>query len=139
MKTQRVRFPNGKTSWVVLDDNYQPIQPITQYIRYLQNLERSPNTVSSYASHMKLYWEFLQDACLDWTGVNLEKLADFIVWLREPVPGAISMRSYEARRKERTINKILSAVYGFSDILHHSQQDLKKRVYQRIIRAFRLQ
>ena len=53
MKTQRVRFPDGKTSWVVLDDNYQPIQPITQYIRYLQNLERSPNTVSSYASHMK--------------------------------------------------------------------------------------
>jgi hypothetical protein len=27
----------------------------------------------------------------------------------------------------------------FTDILHHSQQDLKNRVYQRIIKVFRLQ
>ncbi|MGG6240579.1 tyrosine-type recombinase/integrase [Nodosilinea sp. AN01ver1] len=118
MKTQRVRFPDGKVSWVVLDDNYQPVQPITQYIRYLQNLERSPNTVSNYASHMKLYWEFLQNACLAWTDINLEKLADFILWLREPEPGTISMRTCEARRSERTINKILSAVYGFYEYHH---------------------
>lgn len=132
MKTQRVRFPDGKTSWVVLDDNYQPIQPITQYIRYLQNLERSPNTVSSYASHMKLYWEFLQDSCLDWTHVNLEKLADFILWLREPEPSAISMRLQEARRSERTINKILSAIYGFYEFHHRlgNVEDVKAYGYQ---------
>ncbi|HIK13840.1 MAG TPA: tyrosine-type recombinase/integrase [Leptolyngbyaceae cyanobacterium M33_DOE_097] len=132
MKTQRVRFPDGKTSWVVLDDKYQPIQPITQYIRYLQNLERSPNTVSSYASHMKLYWEFLQDACLDWTHVNLEKLADFVLWLREPGPGTISIQSQEARRSERTINKILSAIYGFYEFHYRigNVEDLKAYGYQ---------
>lgn len=114
MKTQRIRLPEGnQVGWIVLDDNHHPIQPIQAYIRYLENLERSPNTIHAYANHLKLYWEFLHDAKLEWEQVSLENLADFITWLRRPEPKVVSMQEQESKRTERTINTILSAVCGF--------------------------
>lgn len=78
-------------------------------------MERSPNTVLSYASHLKLYWEFLRDSDLGWKAITLENLADFIAWLRRPDPRTISIKPEESRRSEGTINGIISAVCGFYD------------------------
>ncbi len=47
MKPQRIRLPDGKVSWLVLDDDYQPIEPITRYIKYIESLERSPNIATA--------------------------------------------------------------------------------------------
>lgn len=114
MKVQKVRIPNSdRVTWVVLGENYLPIQPIREYLRYLENIERSPNTVLAYANHLKLYWEFLQDSLFDWREVTLEKLADFIHWLRSPDPRVISIQPQESKRSEKTINAILAAVCGF--------------------------
>lgn len=114
MKVQRVRIPNSNhVTWVVLGDNYLPIQPIREYLRYLENIERSPNTVLAYANHLKLYWEFLQDSHLDWCSVALENFADFIHWLRRPKPTVVSIQPVESKRTERTINTILTAVRSF--------------------------
>ena len=50
MKVQRGRVPNSnQIVWIVLDDNYLPIEPIQKYLRYLESLERSPNTIEVYA------------------------------------------------------------------------------------------
>ncbi len=114
MKTQRVRIPDSdRVTWLVLDDNYLPVQPIQSYLRYLENIERSPNTVHAYAGHLKLYWEFLQDFHLNWAEVTLENLADFIHWLRSPEPRVASIQPKQAKRTEKTINAILTAVCGF--------------------------
>lgn len=115
MKVQRVRHPDAKLSWVVIDENFYPVKPICQYLRYLENLERSPNTVQNYARHLKLFWEFLDVNHLDWKAINLEKLSDFIHWLRRPDPRALAIKKQEARRMESTINIILSAVCSFYD------------------------
>lgn len=53
-----------------------PIKPITEFIRYLNNVEKSPFTVGSYAYHLKLFWEFLDVKQLDWTKINLSSLSD---------------------------------------------------------------
>lgn len=45
MKVQRVRLREKEhVTWLVLDDNYQPIEPILAYLQFLDDLERSPNT-----------------------------------------------------------------------------------------------
>ncbi len=85
----------------------------TKRSRYLENIERSPNTVLAYANHLKLYWEFLQDSHLDWREVTQELLADFIHWLRSPDPRVVSIQPQESKRTEKTINAILAAVCGF--------------------------
>jgi integrase len=115
MRVQRIKYPDGKTSWTVLDNNFYPVQPICQYLKYLSNLERSPNTIQNYARHLRLFWEFLDQNHLDWKAINLEKLSDFIHWLRRPDPSALSIQTQEAKRTESTINIILSAVCSFYD------------------------
>lgn len=114
LKVQRIRSPHTATiRWMVLDNNYCPVEPVQSYLNYLDHIERSPNTIHSYANHLKLYWEFLQVHQLDWLGVTLETLAKFIAWLRHPNPKTGLVDPPAAVRTERTINVILAAVSGF--------------------------
>ncbi len=100
---------------MVLDDAFLPIQPIHSFLTYLESIERSPNTIRVYAFHLKLFWEYLRDAHLEWTEVGFRALADFIPWLRAPRPGVVSFDEQEAVRTESTINAILDAVISFYD------------------------
>lgn len=68
----------GQIVWVVLGDDYSPIQPIQQYLNNLINLERSPNTIHSYAQYLKFYWDYLQDQQLDWRNVSIYDLSEYI-------------------------------------------------------------
>jgi site-specific recombinase XerD len=117
MKVQRVQIPEtDRISWMVLDDDCLPIQPIDDFLAYCENVERSPNTLKSYAYHLKLYWEYLCDANLEWITANqLDKIADFVAWLRCPAPAydALIFQETEAKRQESTVNAILSAVAAF--------------------------
>ncbi|MEH1964549.1 MAG: tyrosine-type recombinase/integrase [Nostoc sp.] len=112
MKVQRVRIPNSeKVTWIVLGDDYLPIEPIQQYLAYLESIERSPNTIRSYAHHLSLYWEYLQTYDLDWIQVSVIELAEFMAWLRSPNPQKIaSMQEVVAKRTESTVNVILTSV-----------------------------
>jgi integrase/recombinase XerD len=85
MKVQRIRLPD-RVSWLVLDDHYVPVQPILSYLKFLHDLDRSPNTIRAGAHHLKLFWEFLRDEHLDWTEIDVARLAAFITWLRRHDP-----------------------------------------------------
>jgi len=114
MRVQKGLLPESNQQiWIVLGDDYLPIEPIQKYLSYLDSLERSPNTLSSYAYNLKLYWEYLQDERLDWREVNLESLSEFIHWLRNPNKGVISLKPQISRRSEKTINQCLTIVCGF--------------------------
>lgn len=60
MKVQKIKFSPYDYSWLVLDNQHLPVKPITEFIRYLNNVDKSPFTVRSYAYHLKLYWEFFK-------------------------------------------------------------------------------
>ncbi len=142
MKVQRVRIPDGdRVTWLVLDDNYLSIPPIQSYLQYLESIERSPNTIHAYAGHLKLFWEFLRDSKADWKNISFSMLADFIHWLRSPNPRVTSIQSQEAKRTERTVNTILSAICSFYDFhyrmgnveelkVHGQQFPLESRSYK---------
>ncbi len=116
MKVQRVRISGGgRAAWLVLRDDYLPVRPVQQFLVYLENLERSPNTIRSYAYHLKLYWTYLSGAGLEWTAVGLTELTGFISWLRDPNPGVLAIGEQVAGRRESTINSILAAVAAFYD------------------------
>ena len=74
---------------------------------------RSPNTIQTYAYNLKLFWEFLQDNSLDWREINLEKLSNFIHWLRNPHKSVVSIQPIVSGRSEKTINQCLTTVGGF--------------------------
>jgi len=112
MKVQRALIPgSNKITWMVIDDNYIPITPIQQYLGYLDNTGKSPNTVRSYAYHLMLYWEYLNDKSLEWNKVGIENLAYFLGWLqRNDRKNIISIEIQKSKRCEKTINTIMSAV-----------------------------
>lgn len=43
----------GKPIWLVIGEDYAPVEPIQRYLNHLVNLERSPNTVQSYARYLR--------------------------------------------------------------------------------------
>jgi len=100
MKVQRIQLVDRPgVTWLVLGDGYLPIEPIADFLDYLRNIERSPNTVKAYAHHLKLYWEFLTATHLDWTTIGLTELAEFAAWLRSPNPTVIPLEPEESPRK----------------------------------------
>ncbi len=116
MKVQRIQVPEQcSVSWMVLGDDYLPVEPINAYLLYLEHIERSSHTIRAYAHHLKLYWEYLQETHLDWTEVGLSELANFLSWLRTPQPGIPSLQEQIARRSESTVNTIMSAVTSMYD------------------------
>jgi integrase/recombinase XerD len=117
MKVQRIQAVRGGVTWILIDEEYRPVLAVVQYLRHLDNLSRSPNTIFNYANHLKLFWEFLKDRGWHWQSINLERLAEFITWLRWP-SAAIPLHSVPAQRSESSINTILSAVYGFYAFQH---------------------
>lgn len=101
------------TVWVMLDENYQVIEPIQRYLSYLCGL-KSPNTVESYGYGLKAWWEFLKIKNLNWCTVELENLEDFVYWLRVgELSQVVSMQPIKAKRTERSINLIVTAVTTF--------------------------
>ena len=121
MKVQRIKLPTTEeTTWILIGNDFLPVEPVNEYLRYLEALERSPNTIKGYAHHLKLYWDFISQKQLDWKEIEEPQLADFILWLRSPDPRVVSIEPKEAKRTERTINTILSAVYSFYQ--YHQRQ-----------------
>ena len=69
------------------------------------------------------------DGRIDWKDISLEKLANFIQWLRSPQLKVISTQSQESLRTERTINTILSAVCNFYDFHYRIENVEELKVY----------
>jgi integrase/recombinase XerD len=114
MKVQQVRLPStNRVTWLVLDDDFVPVQPILAYLQFLDDLDRSPHTVRATASHLKLFWEYQRDEGFSWTAIDLALLAGFITWLRRPDPTVISVEYTSVRRTNATIDQILGSVHSF--------------------------
>ncbi len=118
MIVQRVAMPASPVeSWTVLGDDDVPVEPVEQYLAYLTDIERSPNTVKAYAHDLKDYWVFLACKGLDWREVRLEDIGEFVAWLRLPPAGRSGqvavLPAVQPQVGASTINRKLSAVSAF--------------------------
>jgi integrase/recombinase XerD len=143
MQIQRIKISNIKFSWLVLGNNCLPVKPIQEFIRFLDNVARSPNTVRAYANHLKLYWEYLDFIKKDWKDVKLNDFADFLSWLRQQsTNNVISLTIQESKRTESTIGSILAAVSSFynfqqqlgnTDIVLNQSSTVRHRRYKPLL------
>lgn len=102
-----------KLVWVMLDENYELVEPIQRYLTFLSGT-KSPHTVEAYGKDLRLWWEFLNFASLDWRTVRLTDLEDFAYWLRVgDTSNVVSMQPVKALRTEKTINRAITTVMGF--------------------------
>jgi len=113
MKVMPIIMQDGVKAWGVFDTAGGAVISISQYLSYLHNLQKSPNTIRAYAHHLKHYWQYLQDKELNWTKVKLDHLAGFITWLRSPAKDVITIHQATSKRTESSINAALAAVTAF--------------------------
>jgi len=105
VKTQKVRLPDGRVNWTVLDKTGLPVKAVYNFLQYCQNVNRSPNTLRAYAHHLQAWWTYLDHAQVaDWQSATPSMLAEFINWLRTTKPYQPS-----------SINAMTTAVVAFYD------------------------
>lgn len=137
MYVQRIRTKDDKIRYILLDDNYQVIEVVKNFLKHLDDRRHAENTLKNYAYHMKLYFEFLKEEDLDYKGVvdeNLELrvLSKFMAWLNTLDEKVIYTQYSErpTRRTVTTINTIMSAVLSFYDYLCRTGEVRELNIYK---------
>lgn len=138
MKVQEVLFENNIKRYLLVDSQGSLITPVCKYLKYIDNTKKSYNTQKTYAHALKQYFDFLDKEDIDYKIVNLEILAKFVGWLRNPYgsTNTISIVPIESKRSEKTINLIITVVTNFYDFLFRNNQlqnnlteNLKKTIF----------
>jgi len=115
----------------VIGEDHRPIEPIESFLAWLSHIERSPNTVRAYAMDLKTYWTFLRATQTAWDRVTLEQVGRFTAWLRQPAENVIVLANGRPRRGASTVNRMLTAVFGFYEFhARHGVQVAKVLVDQ---------
>jgi len=136
MQVATVITSEGKTRYMLLDSNMEPIQPVNQYIKFKDNSGSARNTLRSYCHHLKLYFEFLEQKRLNYRDVNIDDMAEFLRWLQNPYGNfkVASITPTKPIRRAGTCNIIISVVLGFYDYLMR-HEDYSIQLSERLKRS----
>src|SRR5664280_947651 len=107
MRVQRVLMPNESESWTVLDGGGEPVGEVEAFLAHLQALDRSPTTLRTYATSLKLWLQFLEPLGVAVDEATVENVSRFVGWLRAPAEN-VALLPYPWVGQKRHI-----AHYGF--------------------------
>jgi len=111
---RRVVLPaRAVESFTVIGPDLRPVELVDEYLAWLTDCERSPNTVEAYAHDLRAFWTFLSECGLSWDGVGVMELGEFAAWARRPAENVVVLAEESARLSARTVNRMLSGVVGF--------------------------
>ncbi|MCT6733814.1 site-specific integrase [Rhodococcus qingshengii] len=118
MLVVKVLSPHSpRESFTVLGDDDVPVAPVERYLKYLTDIERSPNTIKAYAHDLKDWFTFLAGREREWQSVTVEDVGAFVAWLRLPKTlrqdGIAVLPSVDHHCGEATVNRKLSALAAF--------------------------
>ncbi len=124
MQVVEIETQDQQRRYVVVDDEGVLVEPVVRYLKYLDRIGVARNTLRSYATALRLYWQYLEQEELDWQQITLDDLARFVLWLKVP-SGSLKVlpaHPVEQARSNRTINHTLTIVRGFYDYQWRMQE-----------------
>ncbi|EJX6941709.1 TPA_asm: tyrosine-type recombinase/integrase [Listeria monocytogenes] len=133
MRVQEVILNNGGRRYLVLDDQGKPIQPVLQYMKYLDNTQKSPNTQRTYCYALRDYFVFLSLTETSYELANIKTIANFLSWLVNPtLIERVQHLIPPTLKSEKTVNLKVTAVLSFYKFLYqfeHIEYDVAQRAY----------
>lgn len=139
MKVQDINTYRG-IRYILLDNEYKPIDTVRRYLKFLDNTGKSPNTLKNYAYHLKIYFEYLSIIGVSYDELNtkdgsnaIELFSDFIAWLQYPDyldKKVVPMIPQDVKRSNKTINIIMNTVLGFYDYLAKNNEIKELELYK---------
>ncbi|MFI3238947.1 MAG: tyrosine-type recombinase/integrase, partial [Lachnospiraceae bacterium] len=114
MKVVEVTTRELKTRYYLADDEGAPIEPVLQYLRFKDNASYARNTLRLHCFHLKHYFTFLKERNKDYKEANVDDLARFIGWLKNPdIEKRVIPLRLNPVHKAATINAIVDTVISF--------------------------
>src|SRR5713226_6436403 len=126
MRVVEIEPQDTQRRYVVIDENGELVEPIVRYLKYLDRIGSARQTLRSYATALRLYWEFLGQQHIDWQQVTLDDLSQFVLWLKLPSGSlkVLPVQPVEQARSNRTINHVLTVIRGFYDYYWRLTEDV---------------
>lgn len=81
-KTQKIQHPNGGKSLTIIGSDYLPFPPAHKYLTFLRYQETSPNTITTYATALTQWLNFLELTETPWEAPKNLTVAQFAHWLK---------------------------------------------------------
>lgn len=123
MKVQQITTPKGYR-YLVLDNEFKVIEPIKVYLKFLDRIGKSENTLKNYAYHLKIYCDFLNEFDMPILEINscekyksLDVISEFVYWLRFGHLENYLIINANAIRGNKTINIIVDVVLDFYEYM----------------------
>jgi integrase/recombinase XerD len=108
---------SGLRSFTVVDTEGLPVRPAEAFLRHLESLNYSPNTVRAYAHDLADFFRWVSAKDVDWRTASIDDIGDWVSWLRLPGParaGVVAvLPCVEPGVSERTIDRKLGALSSF--------------------------
>ncbi|PMC34131.1 hypothetical protein CJ195_24545 [Bacillus sp. UMB0899] len=141
MKVQEVLI-DDKKRYILIDEYNKPVVPVVKYLKYIDNIGKVENILKSYCHQLKFYFQFLKEKGREYKEVDLDLLAEFISWLRNPYQSSkvVHFKQTKAKRSERTVNTMLTCVQGFYDYLmriEEYEKDLSEKIKKHMVGNYR--
>ena len=115
MRVQRVLMPDESEPWTVLDGGGEPVSEVEAFLAHLQALDRSPTTLRTYATSLKLWLQFLEPLGVAVDEATVENVSRFVGWLRAPAENVAVLDVGTGRCCAATVNRHLAALFSFYD------------------------
>lgn len=83
MRVERAVYKDGRHTAILMDDEYNIIEPVLVFINWLELKGASPNTVIGYVNDLKVFFEWLQQEGLQFYQVKPAYIPRFIKFVDE--------------------------------------------------------
>ena len=88
----------------MLDHRGELVAPVEAFLPHRQALTRSLSTIRTYATSLKLWWVFLDDAGCEFDAASVDHVARFVAWLCAPAENLTAFAApRRAARRQRAL------------------------------------
>lgn len=124
MRVETVITSENRVRYTLVNTNGEFVTPVLKYLKFKDNSGSARNSLRSYCFHLKLFFEYLEEKNLDYLGIQIDDIAEFIRWLQSPFGNlnVTPMSLIEMSRSPRTINIVLSTVLRFYDYIRRHEE-----------------
>jgi integrase len=137
MKVVKLKTAEGKVRYYLSDDVGSPVSPVLKYLKFKDNIGYARNTLRMHCIHLKHFFTYLGEAGKDYEQVNIDDLAGFLMWLKNPdIMKKIVPLRFEPEHQPQTINAMVDTVVMFYDyLLRH--EGMENHLSERLVKFIR--
>ena len=137
MKVIELKTVDGKVRYYLAEDTGAPVKPVLRYLKFKDNAGYARNTLRMHCIHLKHFFTYLGEAGKDYEQVNIDDLAGFLAWLKNPgILKKIVPLRFKPEHQPQTINAMVDTVVMFYDyLLRH--EGMENQLSEKLVKFVR--